>query len=191
MELRYSLTPGDIADLSLDTAVWPGAWRRYLIPVIFSLAATYLAFLAWSCYGAGDWFGVILFLVFAIVALFMGLFFGRPMLRLIFLFNAALNFDYKLTKNVTVIATPDSIASSNSISKSTTRWDGVERISSTTKHVFIYLSRRAAIVVPARVFKSTEEFHSFVHELRRYHEVAVTPMASEGDCGAEEKGERV
>ncbi len=178
MEIRYNLTPGDIVDLSMDALAWTGTWRLYIVSSLFPLAACYMAFLAWDAYGLADWTSVVMFVVFAIAMLFMGLFFARPLLRLSLMIGAAVNFDHKLNTNLTMLVTPDTITLNTSISKSMTGWDGVERMAITPKHAFIYLSKRTAFVVPARAFQRVEEFQSFVDKLRSYHEAAVHHLRS-------------
>jgi hypothetical protein len=190
METRFSLTAADYVDLHLNAFTWIEHWRRYFIRIGFPLVACLPLFVAWDAYGRSDWFVMVTCLVGAAVVFVMGLFFSRTLLRLSFMIHVALNFDYKLCKNLRVLVTPDSITVKHVDSESVTRWKGIEHIAITSKHVFLYLSKRRAYVVPARAFKTAEDFQEFTDQVRRYHEMATIPLALEEDGGREEKGER-
>jgi hypothetical protein len=57
---------------------------------------------------------------------------------------------------------PEGLTEATEVSENTTAWSGVERISVSEEHAFIYVNALAAITVPRRAFPSETEFNAFV-----------------------------
>jgi YcxB-like protein len=188
MELHYSLTPSDQVELSLDAVFRMRPWVRYIVPVAFALLACFFLFEAWQFYVNDNWLNMTIFLTFIPVSLLVGIVFWRPLFRLSLALQTSLQFDQKLNRDLSVFVAPNSFTVKNAISETSTGWDGVEHIASTSNHLFIYLSKRTAFVVPARAFKRTEEFQAFVDQVRGYHEIAVARSPSDHGAGAEGGG---
>jgi YcxB-like protein len=64
-------------------------------------------------------------------------------------------------------------------------WKGIDKIATTNRHVFFYISTATAYIVPARAFPDRRAFAAFVEAARRFHGAAdagdaVWEMTNEG-----------
>jgi len=78
-----------------------------------------------------------------------------------------------------VILTSDAVESSAGPSASRTLWEGVVKVAATETHLFIYLTKDQAIVIPSRAFESEDDFEDFIEFARQYHRVAHRRQAEE------------
>lgn len=69
----------------------------------------------------------------------------------------------------------EGLAEATEVSETTTSWSGVERVSVSEEHAFIYVSALAAITVPRRAFPSETEFNSFVRAATDLQTKATPP----------------
>jgi hypothetical protein len=77
---------------------------------------------------------------------------------------------------------PHAVRTTSAFSASSFYWEGVEAVSVSQDHVFIYVTTRVAYVVPRRAFPDDRAFEDFVEMARRYYRMGgVAQGAPEGD----------
>jgi hypothetical protein len=69
---------------------------------------------------------------------------------------------------VRVSALPRGLLVDDRKSLNTFYWHSISRIESTSEHVFFYLDRKTAIIVPRRAFPDAKSFSEFVQAARSY-----------------------
>lgn len=63
------------------------------------------------------------------------------------------------------------------------RWEGVIQVAETKTHLFIYTTANQAVVVPAKVFSTPEEFYDFADTAHDLFEAANPPLEADGTGG--------
>ncbi len=77
----------------------------------------------------------------------------------------------KLLEPRQLTISPEGISQSSAHSAGITMWTGIEKIAVTEDHVFFYVSRQRAIILPRRAFASNQDFTHFVETAQGYFEV--------------------
>ncbi len=72
-----------------------------------------------------------------------------------------------------VSISPENVTESTDHVQTSTAWRGVEKITTSTLHAYIYTNALAAIIVPRRAFADPSEFEAFVHTAQAYYENAA------------------
>lgn len=82
---------------------------------------------------------------------------------------------------------PHAVRTTTAFSSAANFWEGVDAVVATEDYVFIYITTRAAHVVPRRAFPDDRAFDELVETARRYHQIS---RLGEGKRGpADEDGE--
>jgi hypothetical protein len=69
--------------------------------------------------------------------------------------------------------TRDSLTTCDELSTSTTHWKAVEKVAATHSHLFIYLDKWMALVVPRHAFATDEAFQEFVAAAESFHRATI------------------
>ena len=67
---------------------------------------------------------------------------------------------------------PHAIRTTSAFSSNANFWEGIDAVVPTSDYVFIYITTRAAHVVPRRAFPDDRAFDQFVEAARRYHQIS-------------------
>jgi YcxB-like protein len=67
---------------------------------------------------------------------------------------------------------PHAIRSTSAFSSNANFWEGIDAVVATGDYVFLYITTRAAHVVPRRAFPDDRAFDQFVEAARRYHQIS-------------------
>jgi hypothetical protein len=68
---------------------------------------------------------------------------------------------------------PTGVATQTAYETSFLRWPGIEEITCTSDHVFLYTAPQAAIIVPERAFADQVEFERFVEKANEFRDRAL------------------
>ncbi len=69
--------------------------------------------------------------------------------------------------------TPEGYTQRGELGATITLWKAVEKVAVTKDHLFIFLTKTTALIVPAHAFPDEWEFAEFAETAQRYHEAAV------------------
>jgi hypothetical protein len=186
MEIKYNLRPSDSVELGLHYLSRIRFLRHmFLAPIVLLPAGCIFFFIAYRWPDAPE---SELHFFYGGISLAMALYCWKPFHRLAGTIKAALLFDPKLAQNQRLTIGRDSLVLKGDVGESVFRWSAIEQVAATASHAFIYLSKRAAIIVPARAFTGVEEFQSFVSQARAYHETALASARSDHNAAVEGGG---
>ncbi|MFO0515168.1 MAG: YcxB family protein [bacterium] len=62
---------------------------------------------------------------------------------------------------ITITLCQETFVVESQYSKSEVKWDMVQKLARTRKHIFIYLSQESALIIPRRVFEGTTQWNEF------------------------------
>ena len=76
-------------------------------------------------------------------------------------------------RDVTLTISPNGVSTQSETTQSSVTWADIERIAAKRKHIFLFLTRTSAFIVPKRVFAKPEDATAFLEAARSWYATAI------------------
>jgi len=179
MEVEYSLSPDDLVafhqyDPRRATSAAGTSRGSQLVAMLLAMGCLGALALAGIAVVAGRWSSQILHL------LLLGLLAGVAAVPILFrerLLSSYTRWYYRHAGSQyfspqRLKLTPEALIISSAAAETTTRWEGIERITVTHDYAFFFNSQNSAFLLPRRAFANEQDFLAFVEAAQRYQEAA-------------------